>query len=130
MGAHEGRELGKVGEANAFQALGKNKEALVGHLDDFVDDGKGSDGIEIGGLRRIDAGLALRYDDDGFVVAERIDQLDRTFTADRQGKHGVRKQDGIADRENGEGATAHLVRNRIADFAHDFLLSHFHSTFG
>ncbi len=73
--AHERRELGEVGEAHALQALGKNKEALVGHLDDFVDDRQRPYRIQVGGLRRIDARLALRHHHDGLVVAERVDQL-------------------------------------------------------
>jgi len=79
--AHKGRKLRKLAEAYPLQTLSEHKETLVGHLDDFVDDGRGTDGVEIGGLRAVDAGLALRHHDDGLIFSQRIDQLDGTLPA-------------------------------------------------
>src|SRR6267142_1571734 len=45
VGAEERRELGKVLELAARQPFSKNKEALVGHLDHFMDGGQSSNGI-------------------------------------------------------------------------------------
>ena len=67
---HEGRQLREFREPHPLQAFGKNKQALVGHLYDFVDDGKRSHRIEIAGLGGIDAGFALRHHHDGLVFAQ------------------------------------------------------------
>ena len=109
-GTHEGRELREIGEADALQAFGKNEEALVGHLDDFVHDGEGPNGVKIGGLRRVDARLALRDNDDGLVVAEGVDQLHGTFPAHGQRQHGMGEEYGVAHGKNRQRALSRLVR--------------------
>ncbi len=120
----------EIGEADALQAFGEHEEALVGHLDDFVHDGQRSDGVEVGGLRRIHAGLALGDDDDGLVFAERVDQLDGAFPADRQGQHGVGEQDRVADGQNGQRAVGGFGRIEfgVGNIGHDFPMSDLHST--
>jgi hypothetical protein len=67
-----------------------------------VDDRGGAHSIKIAGLGAINAGLALRHHHDGLVLSQRIDQLDGTLPAYREGKDGVRKQDGIAHRKDGQ----------------------------
>jgi hypothetical protein len=94
--------LRELAETHALQAFGKYEEALVGHLDDFVDDCGRAYGIKIAGLRAIYAGLALRDDHDGLVFSERIDELDGTFSAYGKGQDGMRKQNGIAHRKHGQ----------------------------
>src|ERR1700683_371164 len=67
---HEWRQLRELAEAHALQAFGKYEEALVGHLDDFVDYGGRADGVKIAGWWAIDAGFALRHHYDGLVFTE------------------------------------------------------------
>ena len=87
----KGVKLGELGESHPLQAFGKDEQALVGHLDDFVDDRQSSHRVEVAGLGSIDAGFALRHHHDGLVLAQRINQLDRALPAYGQGQHGVRE---------------------------------------
>ena len=97
---HEGRQLREFSQPHPLQAFGKNKQALVGHLDDFVDDGEGSDGVEIAGLRGIDASFALRHHHDGLVFAQRINELNRALPTHGQGQHGMGEQHRIPHRQD------------------------------
>ena len=97
---HEGRQLREFGQPHPLQAFGKNEQALVGHLDDFVDDGEGSDGIEIAGLRGIDASFALRHHHDGLVFAQGVDELDRALPTHGQGQHGMGEKYRIPHRQD------------------------------
>jgi hypothetical protein len=49
---------------------------------------------------RIDAGFALRHNNDGFVFSQRVNQLDRTFPAHGQGQHRMGEQNRIAHRQD------------------------------
>ncbi len=98
--AHEWRQLGEFGQPYPLQAFGKHEQALVGHLDHFVDDGQGSDGVEIAGLRGIDASFALRHHDNGLVLAQGVNQLNRAFPAYGQGQHGMGEQHRIPHRQD------------------------------
>ena len=89
-------------QPHPLQAFGKNEQALVGHLYYFVNDGKRSDRIEIAGLGGIDAGFALRHHHDGLVFAQRINELNRTLPAHRQGQHGVGEKNRIPHRQDGQ----------------------------
>ena len=91
-----------------LQALGKNEQALVGHLDDFVHHRQGADGVKIGGLGGIDAGFPLRHHHNGLVFAQRIDQLNRALPAHGQGQHGVREKHRIPHRQDGQNPAALL----------------------
>ena len=42
LGPHERRQLREFSQPHPLQAFGKNEQALVGHLHDFVHDGQGS----------------------------------------------------------------------------------------
>ena len=68
-----------------------------------------ADGVQVGGLRRVHARLALRHHNDGLVLAQRIDQLHRTLPPDRQGQHGVGKQHRVAHRQNRQRVVALLL---------------------
>ncbi len=111
LGRHEGGELGEVAEAHALVAFGEDEEALVRHLDDFVDGRAGADVVEVGGLRGVQAGVALGDDENGLLFAQRLDELDGAFAADGEGQHGMGKQHGVAHRENRRGP---LGRGRLA----------------
>ena len=87
----------------ALQALGEDKQALVGHVHNFVHHGQRADGVQIGGLRRIHPRLALGDDHDGFVLAQRLNQLDRAFPAYGQGQNSVREEHRIAHGQDGKG---------------------------
>jgi hypothetical protein len=90
--------LGELAQAHSLEPFRKHKEALVGHLDDFVDDRGRADGIQIAGLGAIDTRLTLRHHHDGFVFSQGINELDGTLPAYGKGQDGVRKQNGIAHR--------------------------------
>jgi hypothetical protein len=81
--------LGELAETNPFQAFRENEETLVGHLDDFVYDRRGSNRIQIARLRGVDTSFALRDYDDGLVFTERVDELNRTLPPDGQRQYGV-----------------------------------------
>ena len=104
----------KIGEAHALQTFGKNEQALVRHLDDFVNHGQRSDGVEVGGLGRVHTGLALGYYYYGLVFTERVDQLDRTFPAYGQGQHRVGEQDRVAHGKNRQRTFRGFVRGLVA----------------
>ena len=88
---HEWRKLREILELHTLQSFRKNEQALIGHLDNFVHYRQSSDGVQIGWLRRVHARLALRYDDDGLVFAQRVNELNRTVPPDSQGKYSVGK---------------------------------------
>ena len=103
MRAHEGRQLRKLTQLDSLQTFGKHKQALVGHLDDLVDHRRGSNGVKIAGLRRVDARLALGHHNDGLVFPQRINQLNGTFPAHGQGQNSVREQHRVPYREHRKG---------------------------
>ena len=103
VGAHERRQLRELAETHPFQTFGKHKQALVGHLDDFMHHGGSTDRIKVAGLGVVDARLALRHNDNGLILSERIDKLDGTFPPHSEGQDGVRKQNGIPHRKHGQG---------------------------
>ena len=130
---HERRKLREIRQPHPLQSFRKNKQTLVGHLDHFVHHRQRSDGVQIGRLRRVHPRLALCHHYDGLVVAQRVDQLDRTFSSHRQRQHRVREQDRVAHRQNRQrplcgfvsSVLGRRIRNRVA---HGFHLSVFHST--
>ena len=54
------------------------------------------------GCGRVLPGVALGNDDDRALIAKRLNQLDRAFATDGQGQHGMGKEHGIANREDGQ----------------------------
>ena len=104
--------------AHALQPLGKDKQALVGHLDDFVHHRQRADHVQIGRLRRIHPRLALRHHDNRLVFAQRIDQLNRTFAAYRKWQHSMREQNRIPYRQHRQGAR---FRGIVPQFRRDTL---------
>jgi hypothetical protein len=77
---------------------------LVGHFDDLVDGREGAVVVQVGGSGGVQVGVALGDDDDGFFVAERLDELDGAFAPDGEGENGVGKENSIADWEHGDDA--------------------------
>ena len=100
--AHERRQLREFSESHPLQAFGKNEQALVGHLYYFVDDGQGPDRVQIAGLGGIDAGFALRHHDDGLVLAQGVNELNRALPTYGQGQHGMREKYRIPHRQDGQ----------------------------
>ena len=103
-GAHERIQLRVFRDLHALQALGKDKQALVGHAHDFVHHGEAADGIQVGRLRGVHTRLALGHHDNRLVVAQGINQLHRALAAYRQGQHGMREQHGVAHRQKRQRA--------------------------
>ena len=87
-----------------LHALGKDKAALVGHAHHFVHRGQGSHGMQVGGLGRVQAGIHLGRHHNGPLLAQRLNQLDGAFPAHRQRQNGMRKQNSVPDRQNGDPA--------------------------
>ena len=129
---HEWRELREILQPHPLQSFRKNEQALVRHLDNFVHHRQSSNGVQIGWLRRVHARLALRHDDDGFVFAQRVNQLHRTVPPDSQRQHRVGEEHRVAHWQNGQrplgGFVRSLVGSRNNRIAHDLSLSDFHST--
>ena len=102
-GVQERRQLRVLRHLDALQALGEDKQALVGHAHDFVHDRQASYREQVGRLRRIHARLALRYHNDGLVFTQGVDQLHRTFPPHGQRQYRMREQNGVAYGQNGQG---------------------------
>ncbi len=88
---HEWLKLSKFAQPDALGALGKNKKALVGHLDNFVHRRQGTYGIQIAGLRTVHALVALRDDHNGLLLSQGLNELNGALPANGQRQHGVRK---------------------------------------
>ncbi len=78
--AHKGGELCELHQPNPLQPLGKNEQALVRHLDHFVNHRQRPHRIEVRGLGRIHTRFPLRYHHDGLVLAQGVNQLDRALS--------------------------------------------------
>ncbi len=100
-GHHERLELGKFSQLDPLRALGKDKQALVGHFYDFVYRRQGADGIQVAGLRTVHAFVALGDDDNGLQLSQRLNELDRALPADGKGQYGVGKQHRATHRQDG-----------------------------
>ena len=98
---HERLELGKFPQLDPFRSLGKDKQALVGHFDDFVHRRHGPHGIQVAGLRTVHAFVALRDHHDGLHISQRLNELNRALATHGQGQNGMREQNRAADREYG-----------------------------
>ncbi len=119
-GAHERRQLRVFGDLHALQALGEDEQALVGHAHHFVHHRQAADGEQVGGLGSVDARLALRHHNDGLVLTQRINQLNRAFAADGQRQHRVREQNGVAHGQNRQRAGLFRI---VAEFRVSGLLN-------
>ena len=93
----------KFAKFDALVALGEDEEALVRHLDHFVDGGAGADVVQVGGLRHVLAGVALGDDQDGLLLAERLDELDGALAADSERQYRVGEEDGVAHGQDRDG---------------------------
>jgi hypothetical protein len=60
-----------------------------------MNDSYGAHVEQVRGLWIINAGFTLRYDYDGLVFAQRVDELDGTLPAHRQGENRMREKDGV-----------------------------------
>ena len=109
LGHHEGLGLGEAQQAHAANALGKDKAALVGHAHNLVHRGDGAHGVHIVGLGQVLARVHLRRHHDGPLLAQGFDQLNGAFAADGQRKNGVRKKNGLPDRQNRNSADSRCV---------------------
>jgi hypothetical protein len=61
-----------------------------------------ADRIKVAWLGGVNAGLALGHDYYGFVITERIDQLNRAFPAYCKRQNRMGKQDSIPHRQDGK----------------------------
>ena len=90
-------------EPDAAHSLDEDAQRPVGHLDHLVDDGCGSDRVEV-----VPAGLVgllvLDRDERKRAVAgdDVLDELDRAFLADRERRREAREDDGVLQREDGQ----------------------------
>jgi hypothetical protein len=100
-GLEERGRLGVGAEADARQTLRENEQALVRHANDLVNERQRADLIEVFRARSVGARIALGGNGDDLLFAERLDQLNRTLPANRQGQHGVGKQHSVTQRKNG-----------------------------
>jgi len=64
-----------------------------------VNYGQAADGEQISRLGRVDPRFSLGHHDNGLVITQRIDQLDRALTTHRQRQHCMGEKDGIAHRQ-------------------------------
>ncbi len=102
---HERGQLREFSEPHPLQAFRKNEKALIGHLHYFVDDGKGSDRIQVAGLWGIHASFALRHHNDGLVLAQGVNELNRTLPTHGQGQHGMGEKYRIPHRQDGQNSS-------------------------
>ena len=99
---HEWLYLGKLSQFDPLGALGKHKEALIGHFDYFVHRRQGAYGVQIAGLGAIHALVALRDHHDGLLLSQGLNELNRAFPADGQRQYGVWKEHRAANGQDGE----------------------------
>ena len=105
--------------AHPLHAFGEDEAALVGHPDHLVNRGQGANRVHVVGSGSIQAGIFLRGYGDGALFAQRLNQLDGAFPADGKWQHGMGKQDGVPDRQDGDaphgarGFAGLWRRNRI-----------------
>jgi hypothetical protein len=123
--------LEDAGQLHAVEALDEDPERPVGDTNHLVDDGGGSDRIEI--LRRVRVLLAPARGDerDGAIVRDGlVDQSHRALLADGEGRHGVREDDGLLERENRQDVLRQILVRvltlfgaRLFDGAHETSLA-------
>ena len=70
------------------------------------------------GFGRVQARIQLRGDHNRPLLAQRFNQLDGAFPADRQRQHGVGKQNRVANRQNRNPARSRVrswvwIRSRV-----------------
>jgi hypothetical protein len=99
-GHHERLKLGKFAQLDPLRALGKDKQALVGHFDDFVHRRQGADGIQVAGLRTVHAFVALGDHHDGLLLSQGLNELNRALPADGKRQYGMGKQHRATNRQN------------------------------
>src|SRR5207248_7884414 len=80
---HERGELRVLAYMDPLHAFSEDEQALVWHLYDLMNRSQGPYAEKISGLRGVNAGLALRYDDDLLLFAKGIDELDRALPSNR-----------------------------------------------
>ena len=79
-------------QAGARDALDEQLHVAVGQLEMLDDHGRGSDGVDLVGRRVVEAGVALRRQEELLVTAQRLlDGEQRRAAADDEGHHGLRK---------------------------------------
>ena len=101
---HEWLDARKFAQPHPLRALGENEEALVRHLDDLVYRRQRSEGMQILGLGRIHARVALRHHHNALLLTQGVDELNRTFPSNRERQHRMRKQNRIPHRQNRQNA--------------------------
>ena len=106
FGHHERLGLDVAHQPHPLHALGEHKPALVGHAHNLVHRGQRSNVVQISRLGRVQAGVQLRGHHDGPLLAQRLDQLDGAFAANRKRQNSMGKQNGIPNRQNGNTAHA------------------------
>ena len=104
LGHHVGILQAQLEHAHARNALQDDREAVLGQLDDLQDAGGAAHGVEVGRSRLLDARVALGDDADDrlFLRDGLLDQLHGFLAPDIDGDDRVRKQDGIAQRKDGQ----------------------------
>ena len=75
--------MSKLLEFGPVQAFSEDKQALIGHLNDFMNRRQGADVEQVSGLGRIHARLTLRDYQNGLFLPQRIDELNRAFPSYR-----------------------------------------------
>ena len=88
---------GKTLDAHALLALDERLDAAVRQLEQLQHADPRADGHDVGGVRFLDRGLALRAQDERSPLVEgRLDGLDRLLAAHEEGRDHLRKDDQIA----------------------------------
>src|SRR5262249_54183275 len=101
LGTQKRCKLSEFLKLRPGKTFSKDKQALVGHLDDFMNSRQGTDAEKIGRLRRVNARFALGHHEDGLFFAKGINKLNRTLAPHRQRQYRMRKQDGVPDWQYG-----------------------------
>jgi hypothetical protein len=95
-------------EADAALALDEHAERPVRDPDHLVDDGGGAHLVQVFRPLRLVLARTRRDERDRPVAGDSlVHEPDRAFLADRQRRHGVREDDGLAERQDGQELLAH-----------------------
>jgi len=103
---HKRLGLDKTYQPYPVHTLSEDKTALVGHSHNLVHGCQGAHAVQVGGLGSIQARIELCRNHNRPLFTQRFNELDGTFATYRQRQDGVRKQDRIAHRQNGNEARA------------------------
>jgi hypothetical protein len=102
-GLEVGSLLHEVEDPDARQALNHEGVVVLSHLEELDDARHRSDRVEVGGARILLLGAALGHDPDDLLVPHGVlDEGDGLLTTHRQRKHPARKEDRVAQGEDGQ----------------------------